>query len=93
MPNPTTKENIMDMSNYLKAGYPAIYLNTTEADRAAKSIHANGYESFTWDCLRGIVSPETNRIIEDIIDPLEALTWLSNRQEAILIVQNFHHFL
>jgi len=83
----------MNITNYMKAGYPAIYINTTESDRAIKSIHADKYESFAWDCLQGIVSPETNRTIEDIIDPLGALNWLSDRQESILIVQNFHHFL
>ncbi|MBT6340288.1 MAG: AAA family ATPase, partial [Desulfobacula sp.] len=83
----------MDITNYMKAGYPAIYINTTETDRAIKSIHADGYESFAWDCIQGIVSPETNRTVEEIIDPLGALKWLSDRQESILIVQNFHHFL
>ena len=83
----------MDITNYMKAGYPAIYINTTETDRAIESIHADGYESFAWDCLRGIISPETNRTVEDVIDPLGALQWLSDRQESILIVQNFHHFL
>ncbi len=83
----------MDITNYMKAGYPAIYVSTTETDRAIKSIHADGYESFAWDCLRGIISPETNRTVEDIIDPLGALNWLSDRQESILIVQNYHHFL
>lgn len=83
----------MDITNYMKAGYPAIYINTIETDRAIKSIYAHGYELFAWDCLRGILSPATNRCVEDIIDPLEALNWLSDRQESILIVQNFHHFL
>jgi len=83
----------MDITNYMKAGYPAIYINTTETDRAIKSIHADRYQSFSWDCLRGIVSPETNRVTEEIIDPLGALNWLSGQQETILIVQNFHHFL
>ena len=83
----------MDLTDFLKAGYPAIYVNTTETDRAIKSIQADGYESYSWDCLRGIVSPETNRLVEDVIDPLETLKWLSEKQESILIVQNFHHFL
>ncbi|MFH2059648.1 MAG: AAA family ATPase [Pseudomonadota bacterium] len=83
----------MDITNYMKAGYPAIYINTTETDRAIKSIYADGYESFAWDCLRGIISVETNRIVEDIIDPLGVLNWLSDKQESIVIVQNFHHFL
>jgi len=83
----------MDITNYMKAGYPAIYINTAETDRAVKSIHADGYELFSWDCLRGIISPATNKITEDIIDPVGALDWLSARQETMLLVQNFHHFL
>ncbi|MCG8337580.1 MAG: AAA family ATPase [Proteobacteria bacterium] len=83
----------MDLTDYMKAGYPAIYVNTTETDRAIKSIKADGYETYSWDCLRGVVSPETNRLVEDVIDPLGALNWLSDKQESLLIVQNFHHFL
>lgn len=83
----------MDIISYMKAGYPAIYINTTEIDRAIKSIHAEGYQTLTWDCLRGIVCAKTNHLIDDIIDPLGALNWLAEKQESILIVQNFHHFL
>jgi hypothetical protein len=30
----------MDITNYLKAGYPLIYVCTQEADRATRSIKA-----------------------------------------------------
>lgn len=83
----------MNITNYMKAGYPAIYINTIETDRVIKSIHAMGYDTFAWDCLRGVVDTHSNQIIEDIIDPMSALNWLSDRQESILVVQNFHHFL
>jgi ATP-dependent 26S proteasome regulatory subunit len=83
----------MDIINYMKAGYPAIYVNTTEIDRAIKSIHADGYQTLAWDCLRGIVFSQNNYLVDDIIDPLGALNWLAEKQETILIVQNFHLFL
>ena len=83
----------MDITYYVKAGYPGIVVNTQEPYRAIKSIKADGWETYAWDCLQGITHPATNRVIEDVIDPLGALNWLTERSESVLIVQNFHHFL
>ncbi len=83
----------MDITNYLKAGYPLIQILTQEADRATRSINAEGWKTYSWDCLRGITEPDTAKILEDIIDPLQALKWLSGKGDSILICQNFHHFI
>lgn len=83
----------MDITNYLKAGYPLIHIVTQEADRATRSIKAEGWKVHSWDCLRGITEPETGRTLEDIGDPLHALKWLESKGDAILISQNFHHFI
>ena len=83
----------MDITNYLKAGYPLIYICTQETDRATQSIKAEGWKTYSWDCLRGITDPDTSRTLEDISDPLQALKWLSGKGDTILIVQNFHHFI
>jgi len=84
---------VMDITNYLKAGYPAIYIVTQEAERATRTINAKDWTSYSWDCLRGITDPETGRAIEDVLDPLGALKWLCGQGDCILIVQNFHHFM
>ena len=83
----------MDITSYVKAGYPLIYVCTQEADRATRSIKADGWKTYSWDCLRGITEPETGRTLEDVNDPLNALKWLSTKGDAILIAQNFHHFM
>ena len=83
----------MDISNYLKAGYPCLYISTHEPLRATVSIKAKGWISFSWDCLRGIVDRDTGQIMEDAVDPLSALKWLSRCHDTILLVQNFHHFI
>jgi AAA+ superfamily predicted ATPase len=83
----------MDITNYLKAGYPLIYVCTQEADRATRSIRADGWKTYSWDCLRGITEPETGRTLEDVNDPLGSLKWLNTRGDTILIAQNFHHFM
>jgi hypothetical protein len=83
----------MDITNYLKAGYPLIHIVTQEADRATRSIKAEGWKTYSWDCLRGITEPDTGRTLEDIGDPLHALKWLASKGDTILIAQNFHHFI
>jgi len=83
----------MDITSYVKAGYPLIYVCTQEADRATRSIKADGWKTYSWDCLRGITEPETGRPLENVNDPLNALKWLSTKGDAILIAQNFHHFM
>jgi len=82
----------MDLSQYLKAGYPGLYIETHESLRAIASISTARWQSFSWDCLRGIAERETGRVTEDIIDPLGAIKWLGGQSETVIFVQNFHHF-
>ncbi len=83
----------MDLQNYLKAGYPGFYIETEEPLRAISSIQVPGWQSFSWDCLRGLTDTQTGRTIEDLPDPLGALKWLGDQNDTVLIVQNFHHFI
>ena len=82
----------MDLSKYLKAGYPGLYIETNEPLRAISTLTTENWQSFSWDCLQGIAERETGRVIEDVIDPLSAIKWLGGRNETVLCVQNFHHF-
>jgi len=82
----------MDLSQYLKAGYPGLYIETHEPLRAISTIETGTWQSFSWDCLQGITERDTGRATEDILDPLGAIKWLSKRTETMLFVQNFHHF-
>jgi len=82
----------MDLSQYLKAGYPGLYIETHEPLRAISTLNTASWHSFSWDCLRGIAERETGRVTEDIVDPLGAIKWLGGQSETVLFVQNFHHF-
>ena len=82
----------MNITNYLKAGYPALSITTLEPLRATAALQTDSWQSLCWDCLRGITEPKTGRIIEDALDPLSALKWLSGQNDTVLMVQNFHHF-
>ena len=83
----------MDISNYLKAGYPALYIVTREPLRATATLNIDGWQSFSWDCLRGITESESGKIVEDVIDPPGAVKWLGSQNDTVLLVQNFHHFV
>jgi len=83
----------MDLNNYLKAGYPGFYIQTLEPLRAIATLKTGIWGSYTWDCLKGITDRETGRITEDLVDPLGAIKWLGERNDTVLIVQNFHHFI
>jgi len=50
-------------------------------------------EFFAWDCIRGIRPAKRPQIIDEIRDPVEAINWLSNRQDSVLIAHNLHLFL
>ena len=83
----------MEITPYLKAGYPALFISTIEPHRAIETIHPDGWKTHKWDCLRGIVDCQTEQIIDDVKDPLGALQWLSNQSETLLFVSNFHYFI
>jgi len=83
----------MNVTNYLKAGYPGLFIETQEPLRAIKTISTDTWRSFSWDCLRGILDRETGKIVEDVVDPLGAVKWLSGQTDTVLFVQNFHHFI
>ncbi|CAB1062149.1 hypothetical protein D1BOALGB6SA_6925 [Olavius sp. associated proteobacterium Delta 1] len=83
----------MNLNDYLKAGYPGLYIETIEPIRATETIEATGWQSYRWDCMRGIVERQSGRIVEDVLDPLAAVKWLGTQNDTLLFVQNFHHFI
>jgi len=78
---------------YLKSGTPAICLITPEPDRGEKIIQCENWNFFTWDCLRGIRKSGTAKIISEVTDPVEAITFLNGCRDTVLIMHNLHLFL
>ena len=63
--------------DYLKAGYPALCVLTQEPHRAEQSLPCEGWSFFTWDCLQGIRDVQTQKSIDEVKDPVEAINWLN----------------
>ena len=79
--------------DYLKAGYPALCVVTSEPHRAENIIRCPGWKFFTWDCLTGIRETSTLKSIEEIRDPVEAIRWLERLPDSVLVTLNLHLFM
>lgn len=81
------------LEEYLKAGFPAILLLTTEPARAEKIIPFEGHwRFFAWDCQRGLRLAGSSKILEEVRDPVEAINWLNGSQDTVLLAHNLHLF-
>ncbi len=82
------------VQEYLKSGCPAIWVVTSgDPFRAEKIIPCQGWRFLAWDCASGIRQPNTLTVIDEITDPVEAIRYLDNLQDTVLMVHNLHLFL
>lgn len=79
--------------DYLKAGYPALLLLTQEPHRAENMLITEGWQFYSWNCLQGIREAGKPQVVDEIRDPVEALNWLGNYQDTVLLAHNLHLFL
>jgi len=86
-----------DFVNYLKAGYPALWIQTSEDSRAvatlASQAREKGFKTYAWDCQAGI-REIGNGYSKQEPDPLAAVKFLLGREEkSIIFLYNFHKFV
>jgi AAA+ superfamily predicted ATPase len=81
------------IQDYLKAGYPALCVLTQEPHRAEESIICDSWRFVAWDCITGIRDAGTTKVIEEINDPMHALSWLTGFTDTVLIAHNLHLFM
>lgn len=86
----------MKFENYVKAGYPCLWVQTHEEKRAIKNLskEANGnYTIYKWDIISGLKNINTEKI-ENLPDPTEVLKAISSFPEkSIIFLCDFHRFL
>jgi len=68
------------MKNYLKAGYPFLWVQTHEEGRAISQLsqQAEGYAIYSWDLVAGLRDHATGQVrqMPDPIKPLQAVPTL-----------------
>ena len=65
--------------NYLKAGYPCLYMLTQEPHRTEELLPCPGWKFTTWDCIQGI-RVKGEQTVLDIINPTDTIQWLNTQQ-------------
>ena len=83
--------------NYLRAGYPGLYLVSPEAQRVEAEIkqiaQELGYGLFFWSVVDGLVDTASGAITQ-ANEPLEVLQAIEEQKEkAIFLLRDFHLFL
>jgi len=88
---------VSNFLDHIKAGFPALWLQTQEPNRAMAEYSAEakkiGFRCYSWDCQAGI--KETgNGFAKPEQDPVSALGFLKSQPtKSILFLLNFHRFI
>lgn len=83
------------IADYLKAGFPAILLQTQEPHRADELMRKiPEWQICRWDCVSGVhgMAP-SSFALNEIQNPVEAVQWLSTVKDTVLIAHGLQHFL
>ena len=89
---------------YLKAGYPALWVETHEEFRAIVTLafEASGYSVFSWDIITGTKDHATGKYTVDRNDkgvpqpetPLKALRRFQEaKEDSVLFLKDYHKYL
>lgn len=81
-------------TDYLKAGYPCLWVQTHEEDRAITALsQTEDYEVYQWDIVTGLQNLKT-RIAQPMADPVAPLKAIPTLPETcILFLKDFHKFI
>ena len=83
--------------NYIRAGYPGLYLVSAEEQRVQVEMKAISnqlkYHLYFWSSIDGLVEAESGKN-QACNDPLEALIAMEGlKEQTIILLQDFHLFL
>ncbi|MCZ6691652.1 MAG: AAA family ATPase [Planctomycetota bacterium] len=86
---------IEQVRNYIRAGYPALYLVTHEETRGLRDLQEVAKQTKLsiriWSCTEGLGDPE-NGTTEDIRDPYALLQSLGGLSETLIVLRDLHLF-
>ena len=85
------------ITNYIRAGYPGLYLLSHEEQRVEAEIKAVAesldYRLYAWSATTGLLDTATGRAI-DAQDPMECITALAGLPpNTLILLRDFHAFL
>ena len=86
--NPFKENYAMDLSNYVKSGYPLLYVETFEINRACESIKTNeSINLLRWNCIDGFIELDNKcESVDEFIPFCKSIT------NTLIIAENFNFF-
>lgn len=86
------------ITNYIRAGYPALYIQSAEEQRVEAELSAVaddiGYNLFAWSIGQGIIDIKSGHVASASGDPLEMIEAFAKLPEkSLLLARDFHLFL
>ena len=91
MKNPFTTQ----VRNYIRAGYPALYLVTHEETRGLRDLQEVAKQTKLsiriWSCTEGLADPDKGSA-EDIRDPYALLQALGGLSDTLIVLKDLHLF-
>lgn len=84
--------------NYIRAGYPGLYLVSHEEQRVDAELievaREIKYDLFFWSCVDGLIDQQKGKQVKEANDPLEALIGIQELKErSVVLLRDFHLFL
>ena len=84
--------------NYIRAGYPGLYLVSHEEQRMDAELirvcQELKYSLYFWSVVDGLIDPQKGQPVKAANDPLEALLGIQELKErSIVVLKDFHLFL
>lgn len=83
-----------DITALLRARNTLLWITSREEIRVERGLvdacGAAKYATRMWDCITGITRPDGNQLFP-ITDPMEAIKWLRNQRERIVLVMRDMH--
>ena len=80
---------------YLKAGFPALLLQTLEPHRTEDLVaKISDWSIHRWDCLQGIRGLTDRKFSNsEVQNPVEAITWLTSVKDTVLVCHGMSAFV
>ena len=91
MPTPFVDQ----VRNYIRAGYPALYLVTHEETRGLRDLQevakSTDLSIRIWSCTEGLADPDRGST-EDIRDPYALLQTIGSLSDSMIVLRDLHLF-
>jgi hypothetical protein len=90
-------EFVRSLVHHLKAGFPCLYLVSSEEQRVEAELRQvaqlSGFQLYFWTTVSGLVDA-VKATAQDCLDPLEALTAIGSLPEkSVVLLKDFHLYL